>query len=176
MRAKPLVVPNRSRKLLPRLVMVDVEDTVELITDGVGDGVGVGIGVGVGLGDVVGAGDGDGDCACAADIAPTASSNATAIRRSQPRQTPNLRIREARDEQRIIFIPEKSARSKKCAKLPASRSRFAPSLYGASIAYDRHQGLNTAIVVRRPQVAWLVRYYRRLQATALQPTISSNSG
>src|SRR5882757_7615466 len=109
MREKPLDVPNRSRKLLPRLVMADVDDTVELIIPGVGDGVGdgdgEGVGVGVGEAVAVGVGEGDADCACAADAAPIASTNAIASRRAHARPAPNLRVREARDEQRIYFIP-----------------------------------------------------------------------
>jgi hypothetical protein len=94
--------------------MVEVDDTVELTIPGVGDGVGDGEGVGVG--EAVGAGDGDADCACAADTAPVASTNTIAIRRANARPAPTLRVREARDEQRINFIPEKSARSKKSPK------------------------------------------------------------
>jgi hypothetical protein len=134
-RLNPPVVPNRSRKLLPRLVMVEVDDTVELTIPGVGDGVGDGEGVGVGEAVAVGAGDGDADCACAADTAPVASTNTIAIRRANARPAPTLRVREARDEQRINFIPEKSARSKKSPKGPVGRSGFAPSSCGASIGY-----------------------------------------
>jgi hypothetical protein len=113
--------------------MVEVPDTVELIIPGVGDGVGDGVGVGVG--EAVGAGDGDADCAWATDIAPIANTNVMAIRRANARPAPILRVREARDEQRINFIPEKSARSKKSPKGPVGRSGFAPSSCGASIGY-----------------------------------------
>jgi len=40
MRLKPLVVPSRSRKLLPRFVTVAPADTVESIISGVGVGAG----------------------------------------------------------------------------------------------------------------------------------------
>ena len=86
--------------------MVALDDIVESITPGVGDGDGVGVGVGDAVG--VGVGDGDADCACAADTAPIASKSTTAIRRAKARPVPNLRIREARDEQRINFIPKKA--------------------------------------------------------------------
>jgi hypothetical protein len=94
--------------------MAEVDDTIELTTPGVGDGDGVGVGVGEAVGVGVGDGDvdGDGDCASAADTAPTASASTIANRRTHARPAPNLRLREARDEQRIHFIPDKSARSK----------------------------------------------------------------
>jgi hypothetical protein len=98
--------------------MAEVDDTVELTIPGVGDGVGEGdgdgdgVGVGVGEAVAVGVGDGDADCAWATDIAPIASTNTIAIRRAKARLTPTPSVREARDEQRINFIPEKSARSK----------------------------------------------------------------
>jgi hypothetical protein len=116
--------------------MVEVDDTVELIMPGVGDGDGVGDGVGVGIGEAVdvGVGDGDDDCACAADVAPTASTSTIATRRDHARPASNLRTREARDEQRIYFIPDKSARSKNRRK-PVGRPGFAPRSHGASIGY-----------------------------------------
>jgi hypothetical protein len=137
MRLKPLVVPNRSRKLLPRLVMVDVDDTVELIAPGVGDGVGVGVGVGDAVGVGVGVGVGL-SCACADDT-PRASTNAIAASRANARPRPIL---SARDAQRINSIPEKSARSKRVHDKLVGRPGFAPSSYGASIGYGSHQGLN----------------------------------
>jgi hypothetical protein len=102
--------------------MVDVDDTVELIIPGVGegvgdgDGVGIGVGVGVGVGVAVAVAVGVGDCACAAEIAPIVSTSAIAIRRAHARPAPTLRVREARDEQRINFIPDKSARSQNSPK------------------------------------------------------------
>jgi len=95
---------------------VALDDIVESITPGVGDGDGVGVGVGDAVG--VGVGDGDADCACAADTAPIASKSTTAIRRAKARPVPNLRIREARDEQRINFIPTKA---------PAHKTRRSPT-------------------------------------------------
>jgi hypothetical protein len=117
MREKPLVVPNRSRKLLPRLVMVAPDETVELMTVGFGtgegagdgDGVGVGVDVGVGVGVAVAVDVGVGDCACAGVITPIASTKAIEANRTstRPATAPSTR-----DEQRMNFIPEKSARSK----------------------------------------------------------------
>jgi hypothetical protein len=114
MREKPLVVPNRSRKLLPRLVMVDVDDTVELMTPGVGDGEGIGVGVGVAVG--VGVGVGVNLCACAGAITPIASTKAIEASRTSARPAT---IPSTCDEQRINFIPEKSARSKNAKNRPA---------------------------------------------------------
>jgi hypothetical protein len=104
MRLNPLDVPNRSRKLLPRLVIADVDDTVELITPGVGDGTGTGIGTGSGT--TTGTTTGTGRrCACAADSMPIASTRAIEASRTSARPT---RIHSARDEQRIHFIPEQA--------------------------------------------------------------------
>jgi hypothetical protein len=123
---KPLLdwLPNRSRKLLPRLVTAAPDDTAELITVGVGLGVGEGVGVGVGVG--------VGDCACAADMMPTRT-NAIAANRASVRPAPIFRAREGRGEQRMQSIPKgKSAGSKKCAN-PDQPERFAPSSPEGSI-------------------------------------------
>jgi hypothetical protein len=110
--------------------MVAADDTVELIIPGVGDGDGdgVGDGVGVGVGEAVdvGVGDGDADCACAADIAPTASTSTIAIRRANARPAPILRVRGARDEQRINFIPEKKRPLEKIAESQSAGSDVRP--------------------------------------------------
>jgi hypothetical protein len=103
--------------------MVALDDIVELITPGVGDGDGVGVGVGDAVGVGVGDGDGDVDCACAAEEAPIASTSRMAIRRAKARPAPNLRIREARDEQRINFIPTK-APARKTRRKPLRQTRI----------------------------------------------------
>jgi hypothetical protein len=164
MRLKPLV-ENRSRKVLPRLAIVAPDDTVELINpavgvgdgDGVGDGEGVGVGeaVGVGVGEAVGVGvgDGDADWACAADIVPIASTKIMATSRATARPALILCIREARDEQRINFFPEKSARSKKIAEITSAGRDLRPvRAERQSVAVPIKDRIE-AVVVRRPQVA-----------------------
>ena len=150
MREKPLLVPSRSRKLLPRLVTVAPAETVELIMVGVGlgigvgvgdgDGVGVGVAVGVGVGEAVDVGDGDGDCACADVTTPNASTKPMASSRANARPAP---IPSARDAQRMNSIPEK-APARKMRDKPIGRFGFAPSSSAASIGCGPHQGLNTA--------------------------------
>src|SRR3954470_5058616 len=111
MRLKPLVVPSRSRKLLPRLVTAEPADTVELIIVGVGLG-GVGGGLGVG---VVGA-----VCAWTGDAAPTRTTT-TEIACTSAQTVPIPLVHQGRDGQRMNTIPEKSARLKKLRKKPDPR-------------------------------------------------------
>jgi len=99
------------------LVTADPEEIGELIIVAVGEGVGVGVGDGdgEGVGEAVGVGVGVGvgvTCACADDT-PMASKKTVATSHANPRPPP---IPSARDAQRMNSIPEKSARSKNCAK------------------------------------------------------------
>jgi hypothetical protein len=86
-----------------------------IVADGVGVGDGDGEGEGVGVGEAVGVGVGVGvgvTCACAEDT-PMASTKTTQASRANARPAPILSVRDA---QRMNSIPEKSARSKNCAK------------------------------------------------------------
>jgi len=97
------------------LVTADPDEIVELIIVAVGEGVGVGVGDGdgEGVGEAVGVGVGVGvTCACADDT-PIANTKTVATSRANTRPPP---IPSARDAQRMNSIPEKSARSKNCAK------------------------------------------------------------
>src|ERR1700681_471957 len=78
MRLKPLVVPSRSRKLLPRLVTVAPADTVESIISGVGVGGG-------GAGGTTGGGATAANCAWAGNAATTPSIGPTTRQRKTVR-------------------------------------------------------------------------------------------
>jgi len=112
-----------------------------IVADGVGVGEGDGEGEGVGVGEAVGVGVGVGvgvTCACAEDT-PMASTKTTQANRAKARLAPILSVRDA---QRMNSIPEKSARSKYCAKSQHAGFRFAPSSCGASIGYGPDLRLN----------------------------------
>jgi hypothetical protein len=94
MRLKPLVVPSRSRKLLPRSITAESAETVELIIVGVGVGLGGGLGVGA-------------FCALTGDAAPTRTTT-TEIACTSAQTVPIPLVHQGRDGQRMNTIPEKA--------------------------------------------------------------------